>query len=253
MRKSSAHKASRGVVLIVGGTGALARAPRALVETGFSFALLGRNDAHARSGEEAFRRAGGEALGIAADVLKDGALGEAFEAVRARFGAPPRAVIWNVGFVPWPAPEGWDPGAIAKAVRDEARAFASLAQAAIAAWAPSGEGTGAGPDPGAAPPSQVITIEGHSSERAAGKAPITGIVQGVRGAALEQLAVAVPGLIRTRVLLGALPSGALGEGRWLSQDEIAMAVAEALTSPSPRVVAGDLALAEEIMRRFRPA
>lgn len=248
-----ARAGPRRAALVAGGTGALARAPRALVETGWAFALIGRAEAQARAAEEAFRRAGGEALGIAADVLRDGAISEAFARVEERFGAPPAAVVWNVGFVPWPAPEGWDPGALAKAARDEARALGSLGQAAERAWARAAGGAAAATagEAAAAEGALVVTIEGHSGERAAGPAPIVAVVRAIREAALERLAATVPGLRRSRVLLGALPSGPAGEGRWLSQDEVAQGVAEALASGAPRVVAGDLALAEELARRYR--
>jgi hypothetical protein len=225
----------RPVALLAGGTGGLGRSPRALAASGYRFVLLGKTDAHARTAEAAFRDAGAEALGIAADILRDGALADAVARARETFGAAPAAVVWNVGFVPWPAPAGWDPSLLARVARDEARALGSLAAALVDAWR-GGEGL-------------IVTVEGHSQERLAGAVPATAVAAAVRGAVLERLRADVPGLVHARVLLGAQPSGPAGEGRWLSQDEIAAAVAHALETRAPRVVAGDLDLAARLAAR----
>ncbi len=225
------------VVLVAGGTGGLARSPRALVATGRRFLLLGKSDGHARAAEKAFADAGGVALGVAADILRDGAIAEAVGLSRERFGAPPAAVVWNVGFVPWPAPPGWDPAALARIGRDEARALASLAEAVLPAWRGRG--------------GLIVTIEGHNHERLAGAAPATALAASVRATLLDRLASEIQGLDHARVVLGAIPSGPAGEGRWLSQEEIAAAVAEALTTRAPRTVAGNLDLAVRLAERIR--
>jgi hypothetical protein len=225
------------VALLAAGTGAIGRAPRALAASGYRFLLLAKSEAQARATEGAWIEAGAEAVGFVADVLRDGALAEALERGRAAFGCVPSAVVWNVGFVPWPIARDWDPALLARVARDEVRALGGLAAALAAAW------RGAG--------GRLVTIEGHGQERVARGAPVLAVAGAIRAGLIERLRADVAGLEHTRVVLGACPSGAAGEGRWLGQDEIADAVAEALAGGRAEVVAGDIDLAERLAERFR--
>lgn len=199
--------------------------------------MVGRTEAHAKAAEAAFRSAGAEAVGVVADLLRDGSIEAVVARAREVFDAVPAAVVWNVGFVPWPVGEGWDPALLARVARDEARALGSLA----AALAPHWRGAGG----------LIVTIEGHSQERIGGLAPALAVASAVRAAIFDRLRLDAPELTLSRVVLGAIPSGPAGEGRWLTQDEVTAAVAEALVSRAARIAVGDLELAAQLADRFK--
>lgn len=75
------------VIIVTGATGILGYAfNHALVEAGAIVGILGRNTAVAESRAEEMRKAGGEAIALTADVLKEESLQEAKQIVLKKYG-----------------------------------------------------------------------------------------------------------------------------------------------------------------------